>query len=213
MGGRNLASYTLKPNVSVSISRKLNTCRVWNFKVQAVNCTVSLMQGSNYTVMARPTATWPERRGRCPHFREAYFPYMALTLRGGMHSCIAFLHTVVTEGHLWRRWKQTEDSDCKGNFLPHGEKQWLSCSRESTSFWSTTRMRYIFQLAVPAHGTVQKDHKRAWCTAAAGSWQELLKALLSYSKMGWAESRPPTFHTLLHFPLNSTAIFFNWEWE
>lgn len=50
-----MALYTLKPNVAVSISGRLNTCRVLNFQVQAVSCTVSLMQGCNHTATVRHT--------------------------------------------------------------------------------------------------------------------------------------------------------------
>lgn len=187
MGGKNLALYTLKPNVSVSISRRLDTCRVLNFKVQAVNCTVRLMQGCNHTAMVKAHSDMIRKELRSPHFREAegYSPSLTLTLRGEMYSCITFLHTMVTRRRQCEEHgNQQRLPPAKVTFLPPGKKQWLSCSRESTSFSSTTRLCYIFQLAAAAQGTVQRDHKRAWCTAAAGSWQQLLEALRSYSTMG-----------------------------
>lgn len=172
MGGKNLALYTLKPNVSVSLSRRLDTCRVLNFKVQAVNCTVRLMQGCNHTAMVKAHSDMIRKEWEVPSLQRGWkiFP-LPDTLRGEIHSCIAFLHTVVTR----RRQREEHGNQqrvqpAKVTFLPSGEKQWLSCSRESTSFWSTTRLCYILQLTAAAQGTVQRDHKRAWCTAAAGSW-------------------------------------------
>jgi len=158
MGGKNLALYTLKPNVAVSISGRLNTCRVLNFKVQAVSCTVSLMQGCNHTGIVRPTAVWWERNGRslALYRCKVISPFLALT------TVARCPHTLLFS----MQWPLAGDNlkyvEINGGF---SLQRWLVAFggntaaqlQQSPLCWSTTRPRYTFRLAAAAHGgTVQR---------------------------------------------------------
>lgn len=204
MGGKNLALYTLKPNVAVSISGRLNTCRVLNFQVQAVSCTVSLMQGCNHTVTIRHTPTPSGRNGRFPLFGEAWkwFPSSwPSPWFGKKPSCIELLHAMATSK------RQSEE---------RGSQQWLWPAREPRCLWGKrgAQLQQTVTLPLGAHpGCATStgwqlppmvkgplNHKGAQCRTA-----QLLKMLLRYG----TALLPPASCSFC--PTNLLATCFSWE--